>query len=101
MDEGRTAGLGEDDVGDGSFIFGGELELPLPLPLSLSLSLRPTKRLNSFGDSLRTTMALGAPDRLERPLVAELAEAGVGIFRLKVGVVNLGINIWQAEAVKE
>lgn len=78
-EEGRAAGLGEADPGEVSFTFGGVLEL---------LLLFSTNRLNSLGDSLRTTMALGAPARLERPFAAEeLAEAGM--FRSRVAVGNL------------
>lgn len=75
IEEGRAAGLGEDEAGDGSLIFGGELELFLPF--SFGLANRPS----SFGDSLRTTIALEGPDLLERrPLVAEeLAEVVAGI----------------------
>ena len=70
-EDGRAAGSGDDDAGEGSFSFTlGEPELFFPL-----LSENP---LNSLGDSLRTTTALGRPDRLERPL-GELVEVVAGI----------------------
>lgn len=74
-DDGGMGGSSEDEAGDeGSFSLTGGLALVLFFLVAFSLTSGLANRLSSSGDNLRTTIALGAADRLER-LFVEVAAA--------------------------
>jgi hypothetical protein len=69
-------GSAEDEAGDeGSFSLTSGLALVLFFLVAFSLTSGLANRLSSSGDNLRTTIALGAAERLERPFVADVAAA--------------------------
>jgi hypothetical protein len=69
-------GSAEDEAGDeGSFSLTAGLALVLFFLVAFSLTSGLANRLSSSGDNLRTMIALGAAERLERPFVVDVAAA--------------------------
>ena len=100
-DEGGRGSSADEEAGDeGSWILTGEsvlLTLPRLLFLSFPSGGGVTNWLSRSVDSLRTTILLEGPDRLERPFAVELAELAAGMVdRLDVEIVGVDEVGWVA-----